>query len=122
MIQSNINSVIGTVGGLSMANKKLPNQPNGAVESTNYQQLSSQQAYSEAMRREADALNTQIIHKQAALKRLQTLGKITPEKEKTRSEEIDKIKKRMQSRINAYTNIDKAVEEKIQALGGQSNG
>lgn len=117
-IQSNVNKAIATAGAMS-AVKRMPKQPNGAVESTNYQQLTSQQAYSEAMKREADALNTQLIHRQAALKRLQTMKKITPESEKMRTEEIENIRKRLQSRINAYTNIDKSVEEKIAALGGK---
>ena len=115
-IQSNMNKAMATVGGMSFAKRKMPN---GAIESTNFGQLTSQQAYSEALRREADAMNTQLIHREAVMKRLKTMGKLTPEKETAISEEINKLREKMQNRVKAYSNIDKYVEEKIKVLGGE---
>ncbi len=121
-IQSNVNRAIGTVGTMAkmgQINKSI--QGNKSL-NVNYDMLLSQKAYSQALQQEADAMNTSLIHKRAALKRLQTMNKITPEKQALREEEINTIEEKIKNRLSAVASLNTKYETTIKQIGDQENG
>lgn len=121
-IQSNVNATIGTIGTMAkigQVNKSI--QSATGQRPISFDTLLSQQAYTNALRQEADAMNTSLIHKRAALKRLQTMKKITPEKQALREAEIKTLEEKIQSRLSAVKSLDTQQEAAIKRIG-EGNG